>query len=360
MKILYINGKFLNQPETGVQRFAKNIILNLDLVCIETNPKFRIVLLKPYGSADLNLKYIEQINTPKISNTFWEQLLLPFYCRFSHLLNLSGSAPLINSFRNIVTIHDAAIHLYPEAYSFIFRFWYKILYKINSFLKINIITVSYSSANQLANFYKKNTFTVIYNSAEHFSISLSDDTSIIYKFFLSEVKYFIAVSSLNKTKNLKSLIEAFNKFSLKNIGYKLIIVGSSNSAVFAGLSIVEADDIVFSGRVTDSDLCILLKNAEAFIFPSYYEGFGIPPLEAMTIGCPVLASNTSSIPEICGDAAYYFDPFDINDISLKMEEFILNPALRLQLIEKGYLRSKFFSWKISASELYKLLEIEMK
>jgi glycosyltransferase involved in cell wall biosynthesis len=354
-KTLYINGKFLNQPVTGVQRFSINIIKNLDEIYSNKNPDFKVILLAPYKSINLNLKFIIQKNVVCFveNNHIWEQFFLPFYINDGILLNLSGSLPLLTLRRNIITIHDAAIYLFSGSYKFKFRLWYKILYRLSSIANKTIFTVSAHSKTQLKKIFKNNEFVVLYNSSEHF-INTAYETPILSKLDLEPQLFLLVVASFNPTKNLSRLIEAFTKFNYSVKHVKLVVVGSMNKRVFSKVNFNSHlhSNVIFAGKLDDQDLSVLYKNALAFIFPSIHEGFGIPPLEAMKCGCPVLASDISSIPEVCGDAALYFNPYDIEDIASKMLEIYQNEHLKFDLVSRGNVQIKKFSWYSSAKKLH--------
>ena len=158
-------------------------------------------------------------------------------------------------------------------------------------------------------------------------------------------------------KNFKNLILAFNRLDIEDL--ELIIVGSDHS-VFKNQDlkkVIQSNKHThFTGYLSDDELAQLYKNAMLFIYPSLYEGFGIPPLEAMAFGCPTIVSNITSLPEVCGDAAYYVDPYDINDIAKGMKEVLENDNLRSNLINKGYDRVKLFSWEKSAMKIIEVIK----
>lgn len=167
--------------------------------------------------------------------------------------------------------------------------------------------------------------------------------------------YFLTVASGNYHKNHHGMIKAFLKFKKENPENRIVklkIIGDTLNAPSDIIS--KMKDIEFLGRVDDSELINLYQNAYAFIFPSFYEGFGIPPLEAQSCGCPVLASNKASIPEILGESALYFDPFNEEEIVLAMISIIKDENIRLDLIKKGHENIIRFSWEISADKMIEL------
>jgi glycosyltransferase involved in cell wall biosynthesis len=165
-------------------------------------------------------------------------------------------------------------------------------------------------------------------------------------------KYFLCVGTIEPRKNLARVIESFVNFLKTNKGtrYQLVVVGSKEFAhgkAFQSLvrnAEVRFDDVIFAGYVTNEDLNLLYCGTDAFLFPSLYEGFGIPVLEAMSAGVPVLTSKLSSLPEVAGDAAYYVDPYSAEEISRGMQTLAEDPLLRRALVEKGAKQIQKFSW----------------
>src|SRR5438105_7080560 len=138
---------------------------------------------------------------------------------------------------------------------------------------------------------------------------------------------------------------------------KLVAVGGGNSRVFADVDLL-GDGLIPAGYVTDGELRALYENAACFIFPSFYEGFGLPPLEAMHCGCPVIVSDRASLPEVCGEAAVYCDPDDPADIARQLRLVLTSSALRRELREAGLARARSFGWQRSADQLTELLALE--
>ncbi|MFZ6849897.1 glycosyltransferase family 4 protein [Undibacterium sp. RuRC25W] len=352
MSTIYLNGKFLKQRTTGVQRFASGILFALDKSLSEVPSKTKLVLLTPHGVPFLELKNIEQrrCGGRRISLFLWEQVVLPFCSRDGLLINLSGSAPLFGG-ACLQTIHDAAIYDHYRAYSRLFVAWYRLLFYVVSLRAKLRMTVSYFSARELNLRIPGVKFKVLPNSAEHISLVPSDH-NVLDRVAIKQKKFLLAVGSMNPTKNIERLIRAYSSLKL-NEEISLVIVGSPNSRVFSGVDISESKipGVLFTGPISDSELRSLYESALAFVFPSLYEGFGIPPLEAMVCRTPVIASNAASIPEVCGDAAYYFDPLDIEQMSSAIHRVISDSDLRLNLIKAGEHRCRQFSWSRSAELL---------
>ena len=352
MKTLYINGKFLLQRTTGVERFSHGLVRSLDESLVRHPAANRVVLLTPPTAPILSLQVVKQKVCGGVFGSLvaWEQISLPLASRDGTLLCLSGSAPLL--VRNIVsTIHDAALYKYPEAYSWQFVAWYRLLFRVLSKKAALLFTVSSNSASELTKYLPGIEFKLVPNSAEHI-LSNPADINVLALLGITAKQYLLAVGSRNPTKNLSALIEAYSQ-ARSVLKVPLIIVGESNRSVFS--SGVPSDEgipgVIFAGGVSDAALRALYENALAFVFPSLYEGFGIPPLEAMLCGCPVVASHAASIPEVCADAAIYFDPVSVDDIARALKSITSNALLREDLVGKGRKRSVQFNWANSAEIL---------
>jgi glycosyltransferase involved in cell wall biosynthesis len=167
----------------------------------------------------------------------------------------------------------------------------------------------------------------------------------------------LAVSSQNYHKNFGKLIDAFDSlYKSGKLKISLVIVGGSYLCRKKYVYTSSANAAIhFMGRVTDEELVGLYQGATAFVFPSLYEGFGLPPLEAQACGCPVIASKAASIPEVLGNSALYFDPNDVSDMQKALCRVSQDLFLREQLIEKGTANVSRFSWNISAFQLYELI-----
>lgn len=173
-----------------------------------------------------------------------------------------------------------------------------------------------------------------------------------------EKPFILFVGTLQPRKNIVRLIEAYSK--LQNHDLKLVVIGRRGwqfeEILSAPKRLGVSDSVLFLENVTDEDLPAFYKNAECFVLPSLYEGFGLPILEAMTYGCPVLTSDISSLPEAGGDAAVYFDPKDTLDIAGKIEKVLSDDKLRDKMIKEGFEQLKKFSWEKSARQVLKALE----
>lgn len=179
--------------------------------------------------------------------------------------------------------------------------------------------------------------------------------SVLETFKLTSSEYLFYIGFLETRKNIEKMIQAYLALRTK-INIPLVLAGEIDPENETIKKLIKSKKVVFLGSVTNTEKFVLLKHARAFLFPSFYEGFGIPPLEAMKMGCPVLTSNQSSIPEVCGDAALYVDPYSISSLIDGIYEICTNETLRSRLIVNGYERIKLFTQEIFAEKIKKGLD----
>jgi glycosyltransferase involved in cell wall biosynthesis len=354
MKV-YINGRFLAQRTTGVQRFALEFVKTLDKLLEENDIKFDFVILTPSNVVNnLHLKNIKLLSVGVLKGHLWEQIELPFYSRGGLLVNLCNTGPILK-LNQIVTIHDTAVYAYPEGFNKIFVFWYKLVFKFLSLFVEKIITVSGFSKNELIRYcnIKSEKISVVSEGKEHIQ-RISPDFDVLDKHNIKPANYILAVSSINPNKNFQGIISSIEV--LGDTAVDIVIAGGINSKIFSTSNIELSKNVKYIGYVTDGELKALYEKALCFVYPSFYEGFGLPPLEAMTCGCPVIVSNAASLPEVCGDAALYVDPYSPEDIAEKIKLLLSNDRLREELRRKGLERAKMFSWEKCVQETLKVIE----
>lgn len=358
IKNLYINGRFLTQPATGVQRFALEILTSLDKLLNSKNAlKINYICLIPPDTIMNSLPKWQNISIRAcgfMHGNLWEQLELPFYSRKGMLIDLCNIGPLFH-FSQIIVIHDASVFAMPLAYSTTFKLKYKLIYFVLSRTAKMVATVSQFSKKELSHYLKikEDKIAVIPEGCEHILKAEMDD-SILDKFSLRSQPYLLSVGSSSLHKNLNSVVKAMNLTREKLP--RLVIAGGNFSKVFAQTDNPQDEGIIHLGYVTDGQLRALYENAVAFIFPSLYEGFGLPPIEAMICGCPVICSNRASIPEVCGDAALYFNPINITDIRAQIQQLVNDPSAQALLKQKGLLRAQYFNWERAARSLLTIFE----
>jgi glycosyltransferase involved in cell wall biosynthesis len=353
-KDIYIAARFLTQPITGVQRYG----IELSKAIKKLNTEYNITFIAPQNIIHHEIaKFLDVKKIGSLKGQLWDQISLWKFLK-------SKGSPLVVNFANtlpvfyenkIVTIHDI-IHLrYPVSYSY--RKYYEIIFPLMIKYSKHIITVSEFSKKEIFSYFRinKQKISVVYAGiSERFKPQKNEN----------QEKYILGVSSIAYHKNFIKLIEAFLYLKTKNI--KLYIVGGINEKIFGKDSkkilnhIKNNENIKFLGRVNENTLIQLYSNALCFVYPSLYEGFGLPPLEAQACGCPVVISDIPVFKEIYGDSALYFNPLDSQDIANKIEEIINNEYLRDKLIEKGFENSKKYRWENSAKQFFSVLEKVIK
>jgi glycosyltransferase involved in cell wall biosynthesis len=347
--MLFINARYLTQELTGVQRFAEQISLSLNDI------RDDIVFLSPPGI--LRKDVADQLHVKEIgkkSGHQWEQVELPRFLKNNGsglLLNLGSTAPIFYN-NQIVTHHDVTYKRYPASFSKKFRLFYSLLIPMMLKNSKKLLTVSEFSKKEINDIYgyPVDKIEIIYNAvSEKFKRSERLNGS---------EDYFLAVSSPNFHKNFHGMLKAFELLG-SNYNVSLKIIGKTAASFskqdFSSL-IKNSEKIKFMGRVDDDEMISLYQNALAFVFPSFYEGFGIPPLEAQSCGCPVISSNMASMPEVLRDSAIYFDPKNETDIASAMEKIILDSSLRAELISKGDANIQRFSWHDSAAKVSRIVD----
>lgn len=345
---IYINAKFLAENLTGIGRFSVEISKLLK----KNNPNIRFVAPSKVILKDI-AKELEVETIGFLNGALWEQIELPIYLLSKGnplLINFTSTAPIFY-FNQINTICDISSIKHPEWYSKKAAFYYKILFPLISKRCKKVLTISEFVKQDLIQYLKVKVenIAVIYCGVS----DVFNNNEIAEKI---DYNYILAVGSLDPRKNLNNLIQAYLKLNNPNI--KLVLIGQKHAS-FATIDFKipkeRVNDIIFTGYVSDTELIRYYKNAKLFVFPSIEEGFGIPPLEAMQCGCPVAVSNTSCMPEICGDGAIYFDPLNIEDMQFQISSVLENKQLQIELQKKGKLRVSEFSWERSANTLLEII-----
>ena len=264
----------------------------------------------------------------------------------------------------VITIHDLLPLKFKEAFSKQSLSYYHYRFIIPKLLKLSqkVIAVSVNTKNDIVNYYglSPSSIRVVYNGVDVIADRefLSKD-KLMNKFKLSS-EYILSVGTSSfRYKNAERLIIAFAKqHALKE--YNLVFCGGRPDYIsllkHLATKFNAQERIIFLDYVNEKELFSLYKWARLFVYPSLYEGFGLPPLESMACGCPVIVSNTSSLPEVCGDAAFYVDPNSVEDIERGMEKVLNDKELQTKLIINGFERVKQFSWNKTAQGILNVFE----
>lgn len=336
MKVI-INGRFLLHRITGVERYAREILLELDKI-IQSG---EIELAVPPEIQNIpDYKNIKTTKVGKLKNRLWEHISFPVYVKKKRAvsLNLCNTAPLIEP--GIVCIHDMKIKAHPEYFSKKFLLWYNLLFGNAIKHAKKIITVSEFSKNEITKYYRVNTdkIVVIPNAWQHYN-RVQYDENTLKKYKLEKDGYFFAIGSMDPNKNFKWVAEAAKRMP----DQVYAIAGLINKKIFAnGLGFELPSNVKLLGYVEDKEAKTLMRDCKAFLFPSIYEGFGIPPLEAMCAGCKnIMVSDTEVMHEIFENSVVY----------LNTESFVN----KFEYVDYEKILKKY-SWMKSAEQLYRLIK----
>ncbi len=265
--------------------------------------------------------------------------------------------------KTVVTVHDLVSILFPSTHLKKAVFIEKLLLSRIVKKSIKLCSVSENTKNDILKTFNcdKDKISVVYCGVSDKYKRLGDEEiEKLKKASIAPKKFFLSVSTIEPRKNYVNLVRAFSIFLKTNPDFELVIVGQKGWQYEQVFSEVEksniSDKVKFPDYIPENGLLNLYNLATAFVFPSFYEGFGIPPLEAMSCGCPVIASNRSSIPEVVGNAGLIVDPDSPGDIAEKMKMVAFNEALANELREKGFERTKAFNWEDSAKKMISIFK----
>lgn len=345
---IVINGRFLTQRTTGVQRYAREMVNAIDAIDM---PGLPIELICPPGAEALpGLRQIRQSFSGFGRGQAWEQLQLPWFAAGRPLVCLCNLAPILCLNRAVV-IHDAAVFDAPGGYGRLFTAWYRLAQRALVLGRAQVITVSQFSRGRLVSALGVpcDQVEVVGGAVDHVD-RVQPDLSLIERLSLQDKPYLLAIGSLHPNKNIGALETAMADPRL--VGLHLVVVGGRSPSVFrAGAEQGGAANVHYTGYASDEQLVGLLKRAKLFVFPSVYEGFGLPPLEAMRLGCPVLASRATAIPQVCGDAAAYFDPTNAEQLASAIADLVSNDEQCARLIAAGKRHVEQMTWNVQAQAL---------
>lgn len=379
MKVQIDVQSLLEKDKTGIALTMRNVIMNM---------------VRKHKEGLYYLNYFSMLYKPEskvILDDFYDIGCIPNECRWFHhvvykmLYNFIpipyslffGSDADITHFMNyhvppgvkgrvVTTIHDMAYKAFPETLK------RKTLHMLNLSMDRScrradkIITVSNFSRDEIVKYLgiSADKIVVVPNGVDlskfHPSYSLNEITSTKNKYGIKG-DYFLYLGTLEPRKNIERLIKAYDLLK-KRLGSipDLVVAGKKGWLYDSIFEVVNSlnlnNNVFFTGYVDEKDGPLLMNGATAFAFPSLYEGFGLPPLEAMACGTPVITSNAASLPEVVGDAAVLVDPYSIDSIANAMEDLLKSPTLRTKLIDRGLKRASMFTWDRSANIILDVYE----
>lgn len=311
-----------------------------------------------YPNKILNYLFFKFFNYPKIDKELEADVF------FMPHINFIGKSKAAKS---LITIHDLSFLKYPEFFSWRKNFWHRMINVKKLIKRFNrVVAVSKNTKQDIVELCGINPdkVEVIYSGiGKEFKQMDANEKKLAEvrdKYKLPE-KFILYLGTLEPRKNVDGIIKAYNKLRADNRelqDYKLVIAGGKGwkfDKIYKEWERSEfKNDVNFLGYVDSKDKVYLYNLANVFVYPSFYEGFGFPPLEAMACGLPVVVSYAASLPEVAGDAALMVDPYNINDIAKAMAEILADESLKNKLIERGLARAKNFSWEKTAKEYLKI------
>jgi glycosyltransferase involved in cell wall biosynthesis len=298
---------------------------------------------------------------------WWHEWSLPAVFKKykpDYFISTDGYLSLSTDVQTLAVFHDINFEHYPKDLPFFNRLYYRHYFPKFAKKAKRIAAVSEFTKNDLIKCYgiDPGKIDVVYNGVhEEFKPVNESIRTETRKKFSNDQPYFLFVGALHQRKNISRLLQAFDKFKQSvSSPMKLVLAGQkrwwTSEMEEAFTAMMYKEDVIFTGRISHQDLLNLTASAFAITYVSIFEGFGIPIVEAMRCGIPVLTSNVTSMPEIAGHAALFCNPFDVESISEAMKKMYADEPLRKSLIEKGFERQKDFSWEKTADGIWKSFE----
>jgi glycosyltransferase involved in cell wall biosynthesis len=363
MKIM-IDATSLARTITGIENYTKNLVENMISTISDEDELYLLFRGEvPYSLNGLN--GFKPLICPFNSQILCEQIWIPLVYKKvkPDVIHFPAFPPsfLIRE-KIIFTVHDATMWKFSNTTSVKNKLYMKPLSVLGIKRAKKILTVSNSSVNDLTEVFPNNKNKII-NTGISISPTIKAEgninilNNIAQKYNLPN-EFFLTVGSLEPRKNLIFLVKAYNQYIKKySSNLKLVITGRSAWGTNEITNFVKEnnieDKVIFTGYVPDEDLNSLYTLASYFVYPSIYEGFGLPVLEAMACGTPVIISNSSSLPEVADDAAVYFDPYDLNSLIQALTKVTAEKQLKYTRSQKSLERRKEFNWETISENIYK-------
>lgn len=350
-----VNCRFLEREMRGVGRYASALAGTLgagrsDVTFVASR---RVAPHLEDTARSLGVRQVGPFAGP-----VWEQTTLPAYLLTQGrplLLNLVNTAPLVYG-PQVTVVYDLSYLRYPESFSAAFLWLYRLVVPHAIRRSLAIVTISEFVRREIIATFDiepSRVGVVPCFVPTPFLRAAGGDAGPPMN--VEAGGYALVVGSFNARKNLAGAIAAFRRAAVP--GLRLVVVGEGG-VVFRRLEIERGGDdaVLFAGAVSDDELAALYRGARFLIFPSLYEGFGLPPIEAMTCGCPAVVARAASMPEVCGDAAYYFDPTDTDSMAAAITAVARDGELRTVLRQRGLERAARFTLAASAARLHATLD----
>ena len=347
MKIL-INGDFYTHPITGIGRFSTMVCNYIDE--LGTSIEFSIIIPKNCQNKPI-FKRIKVIEHPfYVNRVFWQQIILPFYSKKDKMkvLDFSNSLPIFS--HGFVVLHDIFYEVCKKEIKgfseWLKGVYFRLMYRIVSKNAELIFTVSETSKKQIHDYLgiSEDHIKVVYSGWEQYKNIEIDDSIFDTYTNLKKGNYYFSLGSLAKNKNLKWVLD----YASKNPTQVFVITGKPLAFSSNNIQKENLENVFFTGYLPDGQVKSLMTNAKAFIFPSTYEGFGVPPMEALSTGVPVVVSDIPVLKEIYGNSVYYINPYNTN--------ISIDEILKKNIVSADNVLEKF-TYKNTTLELLKQLEL---
>jgi len=333
-----VNGRFLLQPVTGVQRYATEVTRRLD---------DRVRFVRPQRAAR------------GFTGHAWEQLVLPRHLKRGDLLWSPANTGPLRVASQVVTIHDLSVIDHPEWFGRRFAAWYRwLLPRLARNVRLVLTDSEFSKSRLRAEFDLPEARVVVVRPGvdERFGLALPGRVEAVRMKYSLPHAYFLAGGSLEPRKNLRTAFQAWEQVSAAYPDCRLLVFGAAGGSFSSRGFERIPDGVILQGYVDDEDLPALYGAAVGFLYVSLYEGFGLPVLEAMAAGTPVICSSTTSIPEVAGEAALLVDPLDPEAIANAMERLLADRTLQADLRDRGRRRAVTFSWERTTAAAWQALQ----
>lgn len=347
-----LNGKFLSQKMTGVQRvafaFAKGLKARFE--ADGRADDLRIALPKGATSQAVNLA---PCSASMLKGIPWEQFELPAQAGNDLLVNLCNVGPLTRQ-GDVLLIHDAQAFISPQSYSKAFGLWYRTILPHLAQKAARVLTVSGYARDCLATagVVSAEKIEVIHNGVDHI-LDVIADSSTLTRLGLTSKAYFLAPGTTQAHKNIKVVVEAARL--VEKDGINIVLFGPATAADFASAGFLLPSNVRVLGRVSDGEMRALIEGARALLFPSATEGFGLPPLEAMLLGTPAIVAPCGALPELVGDSALFADPNAPDDWAEAMHLLTNSDAQCHDLGMTGMRQAQKFNWQSASDKLYRVI-----
>ncbi len=362
---IVIDAHMIGSGETGNETYVSNLVRGL--AAIEAHHDYTLLATAPALCQSLvnghNNFSLRQVSANPFLRIPWQ---IPHQLRRNpaDLLHVSYIAPPLSPCPTVVSVHDIIYALMPEAFSPRDRLILSSLVPFSMRRAAKVLTLSESSRQDILARYRLAPDKVVaihLAPADHFRPAPVAEVERTRQKYDTSQPFILAVGNLQKRKNLVRLVEAFMQAKRKHkLSHRLVLVGQQHWGYQAILASVReknvTEQVVFTGYVPDEDLPALYSAADLFVYPSLYEGFGVPVLEAMACGTPVVTTNTSSLPEIAGEAASLVDPYDTQAIAEAIGMALLDDDLRQALRTKGLEQAGRFSWTETAKRTLRVYQ----